>query len=820
MYKNSYKENLGLFLLAATALTGFILSVGKIYPHKAANMKIDRGQAVEIAKDLMTDNGYDLKDYHVSAVMQHDSEAFVYLQKKFGLNTAEQMSKYKANHGFDYYWIIYWFKNLPRNAPQERFKVNISGDGNIVGFVHEIPQTKDWPRPERAHLTQDEAHFIALEFLEYEEVNLSVFQKGLFTTMKHEKRTDHIFSYRDVSKFDDSYAELIVGVWGDEIGYFTTSFHLPDDAATEIKQQRGNEFFFDRVISITTLFFIGLILLTIFLKKYHEGEVEVRTGGIVFLVLWLVFIVQAVLKFRITAYGFSLEELSHDGVALFIFIIMVLIIRPFLSIFGFTAWSVSESLGRQKFNHKFSAIDGVLNGHVSTFHFAQSAFRGYCAGFITLGLIGSLFWVGLNYFNCTTNINGYETVVPVTFNFLIPVIIASSGSILSEMVFRLFGNLVLFRYLKSKLLAVLISAAVWSFYVPGFWGLQISIYPITYELMVWFIIGLFFGFLFWKYDILTVIFANFVTMGVMQTLPLITSEADSMFRSGLISLTLLSIPLIFMVIGFIKKKSFKYKGELIPAHIKRITERVRMSRELEIARQVQMRLLPKQSPVVPGFEISGACIPAKEVGGDYFDFIELGGSRLGIVIGDVSGKGVPAAIYMTLTKGIVQSHADNFISPVDVLTRVNDLLYKTIDRDSFVSLFYAVLDFEKKMIIYSRAGHNPVLYYNRRKNVCKLLEPEGIALGLEKGELFRKVICENEIKIGKGDLLVFYTDGFTEARDKHKNEYGEKRLIDVIQKYHDKSVQKIYEAVIADLKQFVKDTPQHDDMTAIFIKGK
>ena len=131
-----------------------------------------------------------------------------------------------------------------------------------------------------------------------------------------------------------------------------------------------------------------------------------------------------------------------------------------------------------------------------------------------------------------------------------------------------------------------------------------------------------------------------------------------------------------------------------------------------------------------------------------------------------------------------------------------------------------MLDSEKKTIIYSRAGHNPVLYYNRRKNVCKLLEPEGIALGLEKGELFRKVIRENEIKIGKGDLLVFYTDGFTEAMDKHKKEYGEKRLIDVIQKYHDKSVQKIYEAVLADLKQFVKGTPQHDDMTAIFIKGK
>jgi serine phosphatase RsbU (regulator of sigma subunit) len=318
---------------------------------------------------------------------------------------------------------------------------------------------------------------------------------------------------------------------------------------------------------------------------------------------------------------------------------------------------------------------------------------------------------------------------------------------------------------------------------------------------------------------MTVITANFVTVGVFLTLPLLTSQANQVFIQGFVSLALLSLPLIIMTLGFIKRQTFTYKPDMTPNHIRRITERVRMSKELEIARQVQMRLLPKISPSVPGFEISGVCIPAKEVGGDYFDFIELGDSRLGIVIGDVSGKGVPAAIYMTLTKGIVQSHADDYISPKDVLVKVNNLLYKTIDKDSFVSLFYAVLDFKKKTLFYSRAGHNPLIHFQKKDGSCDMLEPDGIALGLEKGDLFSKIISEKKIQLQPGDLMVFYTDGFTEAMNRNREEYGEVRLIDIIRKSHDQSIDGIYNAILKDIRQFVKDTPQHDDMTVVLLKG-
>jgi sigma-B regulation protein RsbU (phosphoserine phosphatase) len=258
--------------------------------------------------------------------------------------------------------------------------------------------------------------------------------------------------------------------------------------------------------------------------------------------------------------------------------------------------------------------------------------------------------------------------------------------------------------------------------------------------------------------------------------------------------------------------------DLIPAHIRRITERVRMGKELEIARQVQQKLLPAHSPVIEGFEIDGTCIPANEVGGDYYDFIPIDDNRLGIVIGDVSGKGVPAAIYMTLTKGIIYSQVENRLSPEEVLVKLNRSLYTMMDQKSFVTLFIGVLDVKNKTLRYSRAGHNPLLYFRCSDGCIISLKPGGIAVGLEKGKIFNHSIREEVLELQKGDVFVFYTDGFSEAMDKDLNEYGEPRLIEIIRKCKQKPVKEIIEMVVDDVKIFTRGYPQHDDMTIVIVK--
>ncbi len=247
-------------------------------------------------------------------------------------------------------------------------------------------------------------------------------------------------------------------------------------------------------------------------------------------------------------------------------------------------------------------------------------------------------------------------------------------------------------------------------------------------------------------------------------------------------------------------------------------ERERLLRELEIAHQVQIRLLPKENPSIPGYSINGICLPAKEVGGDYYDFIDLGNSKLGIAIGDVSGKGLPAAFYMTLTKGVFLSHAGVEMSPRKVLIEVNKMLIKTLEPGTFVTMFYAVLDFENNKVTYTRAGHEPAIYFNISKNKIELLRPMGIGLGIKQGEIFEKNIEEKELAFSCGDALIFYTDGFIDARNAQLNDFGRERLLSLVNQNHQKSSLEIINSISKNVLNFGGQSPQYDDMTMISIK--
>jgi sigma-B regulation protein RsbU (phosphoserine phosphatase) len=173
---------------------------------------------------------------------------------------------------------------------------------------------------------------------------------------------------------------------------------------------------------------------------------------------------------------------------------------------------------------------------------------------------------------------------------------------------------------------------------------------------------------------------------------------------------------------------------------------------------------------------------------------------------------------MTLTKGVFQSHAEVDVSPKMVLTKVNSLMYRSIERGSFVSMFYAIIDLVAMKMIYARAGHNPAIYFNRDKNLFSALEPAGIALGLEHGEVFSQVIKEQELSLQSGDLFVFYTDGFSEAMNREQEQYSEERLYDTIKKTANEAAQNIIHAIYLDVKSFTNDYLQHDDMTMVVVK--
>jgi len=187
-----------------------------------------------------------------------------------------------------------------------------------------------------------------------------------------------------------------------------------------------------------------------------------------------------------------------------------------------------------------------------------------------------------------------------------------------------------------------------------------------------------------------------------------------------------------------------------------------MQRELEIARDVQMGFLPNEMPEINGLEIAAQCIPALEVGGDYYDFIPLNSNKLGIAIGDVSGKGTQAAFYMTLTKGFLKATAKNMDLATEVLVQVNKLFFENAKRNTFISMVYGIFDLDTKSLALARAGHNPVMMHQKIRGEVQEIQSEGLALGLDSGSKFDNKIQEVNISFEKGDVFVFYTDGLTE----------------------------------------------------------
>ena len=224
-------------------------------------------------------------------------------------------------------------------------------------------------------------------------------------------------------------------------------------------------------------------------------------------------------------------------------------------------------------------------------------------------------------------------------------------------------------------------------------------------------------------------------------------------------------------------------------------------------------------PVVPGLSLADLCEPAREVGGDYYDFFELGPRQLGILIADVSGKGTSAALYMAELKGLMLALSHTEMSPRRLLIEVNHLLAEHLDNRSFITMTYAVIDLAAGTLTHARAGHTPLVVVSGGHT--QLLAPDGMVLGLRlpgAGERFGNMLQEHTQAIAPGDVIVFYTDGVTEAMDTAGELFGDAALARVVCAHHDLDAAGIRERVLREVKAFVGQAEPHDDMTMVVVK--
>ena len=244
-------------------------------------------------------------------------------------------------------------------------------------------------------------------------------------------------------------------------------------------------------------------------------------------------------------------------------------------------------------------------------------------------------------------------------------------------------------------------------------------------------------------------------------------------------------------------------------------EKERLYREMLVAQEMQKRLLPQHVPVAPTIDLDAISTPAFEVGGDYYDFMELGDGRIGIAVGDVSGKGVSAAFYMSEMKGIFQALGRICSSPKEFMVRANEALADSIDKHSFVSLIYAILDPHSGRLTVARAGHCPMLHISGEE--VAYVRPNGLGMGLSRGPTFDDAIQEEVIALSAGDVCVLYTDGVTEARC-GDDEFGYERLMTSACAAREKNAAGIKDEILATVSRFTEHRANDDDLTLVVLK--
>src|SRR5437773_7785351 len=247
-------------------------------------------------------------------------------------------------------------------------------------------------------------------------------------------------------------------------------------------------------------------------------------------------------------------------------------------------------------------------------------------------------------------------------------------------------------------------------------------------------------------------------------------------------------------------------------------EKKRLDHDLEIARDIQRILLPSEAPAINGFQISGLNVPARQVSGDYFDYIHVDQERLGVAIADVSGKGVPASLIMAICRSVLRSEAVRNPSPANVLQKVNRQLYPDIKEDMFISMAYLILDQGPNGVTLARAGHDAPLLYKRQSQSVTPIKPRGMVVGIDSGNVFDRITGDFAVSLERDDCLVLYTDGVTEALDTEGNEFGLERMIQSVRASATDGAQAIIRQVIDDVRNFTGSHPQSDDITLIAIR--
>lgn len=484
------------------------------------------------------------------------------------------------------------------------------------------------------------------------------------------------------------------------------------------------------------------------------------------------------------------------------------------ALFFALVWAVAESFLRPSFGTHLRDSDLLLGGHLVVRETARRLLRAAAFGAV-------LFWVPVAFHAlASAEVPSRLTFMPVALDF-------------SNLRFPggLLGNTLLGPLPASFLTAVPFLGILYPFLrsrfsTPAAWGLfsllfalataPLSPYgPAVAAGLAELLVG---AVLFASMD-RTGLLGALLTLLLPQALAnaalLLTARLPSLLLQGWMAVGLLAAAGLGLSYAAVFGRPASVLRSYEPDYLARLRERERFARELEIAKGLQERFLPKNLPDIPGFSLATACVPAMEVGGDTFDFLSLPGGRWLLLVGDISGKGVKAAFYMTLIKGLLHALALGEGDHREILRRLNALFRSQSEPGTFLTLLAVVLHPPSRSARIVSAGHNPPFLLTAAGPT--LLSPRGLVLGLLGDEAFLKSLQEVEVTLEPGETLLLYTDGVTEAMNLDCEEYGMDRLRRCLEKVLDLPPRQVVEAVLEDVARFQGEARQADDLTLLAV---
>ena len=802
-------KNLLPFLFLIVVAAAAILQLFPSY-HRYGGVKLpsDARAIEESSRALLASMAITLEGMTAQTQLVSDDALFRQVEQKYGIERANALMRENLPV---YRWEIRWGKptdlifSSGRRADDSKVEqtiaemirgkvfVKLGPAGQLLELERKIADSIPLP-----NLSQPEARLYATSilrsFAKGQVILADSMQPSSEKRNEQKTRVDYEFVWPARQPITENPAHVTVSLAGNQVTLFKVETEIPEAF-------KSSEIGLAWRLGLPILYAAAiLVMIFIAFRRFRAFELGFRLAIVAGLVVAFATLVVLYLSMRMDR-GWE--------------ILIPLIFGPLL--YGGTmvlVWAVSESVAREMWKEKLISLDLLSKGHGFHSRVGESLVRGIALGSGSLALFLMLAFVASKIVHVSStspgdsaiDLFGTESswlyvlgngVTSIAFKLSIVFVFVISflrSRISSPMLLLLLSSVIVALTSKSDLTPALIG------YLSAFLVSAVTVWG------------------FYRYDTLVAILSLFTYIVLEDAAGLLSSGNSTYAVSGFMVIGVLGVVFIIGLATQSRKREITDFGEIMPAFAKHITERQRLQQELEIARSVQMSFLPKSNPKVIELDIASRCAPALEVGGDYYDFLDVGEKKLGIVVGDVSGKGTQAAFFMTLTKGFVHALAEVSASPSAVLTQVNKLFYENVDRGVFISMVYGIFDTGRRILTVARAGHNPVIMRKTQTDQVQVINPMGLALGLDAGDTFSKSIQEVAIPFQSGDLFVFYTDGFPEAMNQTLEEFGEERLGKTVQKYAHLSAVEIMDGIFAETKQFVGRAKQHDDMTIVVVK--